>query len=204
MSPAERKAKGLPRVFSQETHDTIHEWFGNCPMIQPPHIRDTLAPNDANFQPSASQTQTQQEDDGESEPDTKDPMDYPPPENLHATDESSPPRSPRGASSTPTRSHAAKDRVRTPVSRPYSVLLAGITPQYINSSDTSAFGVARRPGNTCIKCRNITGHTVIAYATKATGAVMAQQMQDIADASRELERSKIEVQLKLFSEQMAY
>lgn len=29
-------------------------------------------------------------------------------------------------------------------------------------------------------------------------------MQEIADASRELERSKIEVQLKLFTEQMAY
>lgn len=50
----------------------------------------------------------------------------------------------------------------------------------------------------------MTGHTVMAEATKATGAAMAQQMQDIAEASRELERSKIEVQLKLFSEQMSY
>lgn len=33
---------------------------------------------------------------------------------------------------------------------------------------------------------------------------MAAQMQEIADASRELERSKIEVQLKLFTEQMEY
>jgi hypothetical protein len=33
---------------------------------------------------------------------------------------------------------------------------------------------------------------------------MATQMKDMAAASRDLERSKIEVQLKLFSEQMAY
>jgi hypothetical protein len=33
---------------------------------------------------------------------------------------------------------------------------------------------------------------------------MAMQMRDMAAASRELERSKIEVQLKLFSEQMEY
>jgi len=50
----------------------------------------------------------------------------------------------------------------------------------------------------------MSGHAVIVEATKATCAIMAQQMQDIADASRELKRSKIEVQLKLFSEQMAY
>jgi hypothetical protein len=33
---------------------------------------------------------------------------------------------------------------------------------------------------------------------------MASQMRDMAEASSELERSKIEVQLKLFTEQMAY
>ena len=62
----------------------------------------------------------------------------------------------------------------------------------------------RRPGNIGVKRKSVFGHVVIAEATKATGAVMAQQMQDIADASRDLERSKIEVQLKLFSEQMSY
>ena len=33
---------------------------------------------------------------------------------------------------------------------------------------------------------------------------MAQQMHDIAESSRALERSKIEVQLRLFTEQMSY
>ena len=59
-------------------------------------------------------------------------------------------------------------------------------------------------GNTGVKQKNMSGHNVIAEATKATGLVMAQHMQDIAESSRDLERSKIEVQLQLFSEQMAY
>ena len=52
--------------------------------------------------------------------------------------------------------------------------------------------------------KNLTAHNVIAEATKATGNVLAQHMQDITESSRELERSKIEVPLKLFSEQMEY
>jgi hypothetical protein len=50
----------------------------------------------------------------------------------------------------------------------------------------------------------MSGHNLIADATRASGDVMASQMLDMAEASCELERSKIEVQLKLFMEQMAY
>jgi hypothetical protein len=50
----------------------------------------------------------------------------------------------------------------------------------------------------------MSGHNIIAEATKASGEVMASQMRDMAESSRELERNKIEVQLKLFTEQMAY
>jgi hypothetical protein len=50
----------------------------------------------------------------------------------------------------------------------------------------------------------VTGHNVIVEATKASGEVMVTQMRDMAAASWDLERSKIEVQLKLFAEQMAY
>lgn len=52
--------------------------------------------------------------------------------------------------------------------------------------------------------KSLSGHTVIAEATKATGSIMAAQMEETANARRELERSKIEVQLKLFTEQMEY
>ena len=77
-------------------------------------------------------------------------------------------------------------------------------PQVISSSDTSKFTVKRRSGNTRVRRKNLTAHNVITEATKATKNVLAQHMQDTAESSRELERSKIEVQLKLFSEQMEY
>jgi hypothetical protein len=49
-------------------------------------------------------------------------------------------------------------------------------------------------------CRkSLSGHNVIIKATKANGEVMAMQMRDMASASQDLERSKIEVQFKLFS-----
>jgi hypothetical protein len=77
-------------------------------------------------------------------------------------------------------------------------------PFYISSTDTSDFSIKRRPSNTGVRRKSLSGHNVIAEATKASGDVMATQMRDMATASRELERSKIDVQLKLFSEQMEY
>ena len=123
---------------------------------------------------------------------------------MHATEDTTPPRSPRVPLSTHSRCTGPSEHVGTPQSRPYTGLPPGIAPHYISSSETSHFAVQRRPGNTCVTKKSVSGHVVIAEATKAIGAVMAQQMQDIADASRDLERSKIEVQLKLFSEKMSY
>ena len=45
---------------------------------------------------------------------------------------------------------------------------------------------------------------MIAKATKLSREVMATQLQEMTEVSRELEQNKIEVQLKLFTEQMAY
>ena len=202
LSCAERKAEGLPRVFAHDVYEAIHEWYGNRPMIQPPHVRDTLAPSDSNYRPTLSQAH--QEYEGGSEPDTEDLSDFPPPDPVHVTEDTTPPRSPRVPLSTHSRSTGPSEHVGTPQSRPYTGLPPGITPHYISSSETSHFAMQRRPGNTGVKRKSVSGHAVIAEATKATGAVMAQQMQDIVDASRDLERSKIGVQLKLFSEQMSY
>lgn len=201
MNPAERKAEGLPRVFAQDVYDSIHEWYGNRPMIQPPHVRDLLAPQDANYRAPLSTAQNDY--DGESEPETDDPSDFPP-DSTHCTEDSTPPRSPRMASSTPSRTAAPCEATVTPRSRLFGGVPAGITPHVISSSETSNSAAQRRLGNTGVRRKNVSGHSIVAEATKATGAVMAQQMQDIAEASRELERSKIEVQLKIFSEQMAY
>ncbi|KAG0565380.1 hypothetical protein KC19_8G185700 [Ceratodon purpureus] len=142
MNSAERKAEMLPRLFGQDVFDAIHEWFGNRPQIQPPHIRDLLSPTDSNYR------QPQQQRQQDEEPD-----------------------------SMPSLARTAS-----------AGLPPGIHPHVISSSDTSQYAVHKRPGNTTVRRKSLSGHT----------------MQEIADASRELERSKIEVQLKLFTEQMAY
>jgi hypothetical protein len=77
-------------------------------------------------------------------------------------------------------------------------------PVYISSNDALEFNSRQRPGNTGVRRKSLSSHNIIADATKENGEVMAMQMRDMAAASRELERSKIEVQLKLFSKQIEY
>jgi hypothetical protein len=55
-----------------------------------------------------------------------------------------------------------------------------------------------------VKRKNLSTHHVIAEAAKSSGEFLAQQMKAMADASHELERRNIDVQLKLFAEQMEY
>ena len=188
--------------FSQEVFETINEWYGNRPQIQPPHVLDLLAPTDNNYIGYDNQTSEGEED--PSEPDTEDPMDFPVHRTIEGAADVTPPRSPQMASSTPSRGPVPSKFTTTLDSRPRPGLPLGITPQVISSSDTSSFSLKRRPGNTGVRRKSISGHTLVADATKATGALMTEQMKDIAECSRDLERSKIEVQLKLFSEQMEY
>lgn len=49
LSLDDRKSEGLPKQFPEEFFCAIHEWYGNRPQINPPHVRDCLAPNDANY-----------------------------------------------------------------------------------------------------------------------------------------------------------
>ena len=88
--------------------------------------------------------------------------------------------------------------------RPRSRLPVEVTPFVLSTSDTSEFCNKRRPGNTGVHRKNVSGHNVIFEATRASSEVMASQMHHIAKSSCELECNKIEVQLKLFTEQMAY
>ena len=203
LSPLQRQEEGLPKQFSQEIFGAIDDWFGSRAQIQPPHVRDLLAPNDDNYQPQEPEHETAE--DGNSEGESEDPMDVVAAEAVDTTEGNTPPRSPLTSSSTP----AAAMRPSLSTGTPLSALRRppvppGITPHIISSSDTSSYSLGRRPGNTAVRRRSASGHTVIAEATKATGAVMAKQMQDIAESSRALERSKIDVQLQLFTEQMAY
>lgn len=72
---ADRKAKGLLRQFSQEVFDAIHEWYGNRPHIQLPHVRDLLATNEVNYR-MPQHAQQHNADDGDNEPETKDHWTY--------------------------------------------------------------------------------------------------------------------------------
>ncbi|KAG0594510.1 hypothetical protein M758_UG083900 [Ceratodon purpureus] len=202
LSSAERKAEGLPRMFAKEFYDAIHEWYSNRPQIQPPHVRDLLAPNDSNYHPQAQQHQQEGEED--SDADQEEAYDNPVQEAFESTDASSQPRSPQRSSSTAAQEGRSPATGGSPGTRPFTGVPPGVTPHVLSSSDNTHFSGHRRPGNTAVRRKNLSGHSVIAEATKATGAAMASQMLEIADASRELERSKIEVQLKLFTEQMAY
>ena len=80
-------------MFAHDVYEAIHEWYRNRSMIQPPHVRDTLAPSNGNYRPAF--LQTQQEYKGGSEPDTENPTDFPPPDIVHATKDTTPLRSPR-------------------------------------------------------------------------------------------------------------
>jgi hypothetical protein len=77
-------------------------------------------------------------------------------------------------------------------------------PFFISSTNDSDFSSKRRPGNTAMRRKSLSSHNILAEATKASGEVMAMQMREMAAASRDLERSKIDIQLKLFLEQMEY
>lgn len=203
LTAADRRSEGLPRQFGQDVFDAIHEWYGNRPQMQPPHVRDTLAPNDSNYRWPQPDTQINAEE-ADIEPDMEDPLELSQQEAFDTTEGSSPPRSPRRTPTTPTAIPAFTDTTASPSSRPSTRLPPGVTPHVISSSDTSQYAVNRRHGNTGVRRKSLSGHTVIAEATKASGALMAAKMEDIANASRDLERSKIEVQLKLFTEQMEY
>jgi hypothetical protein len=69
----EHTSEGLPKTFSRELYDQIHEWFGQRPQIQPPHIRDLLSPNDGNHPGVHALQESDNEGSGESQPETKNP-----------------------------------------------------------------------------------------------------------------------------------
>jgi len=49
MTATDRKSEGLPRSFAKDLFYSIHEWFGSHPSMQPPHTRDLLSREDANY-----------------------------------------------------------------------------------------------------------------------------------------------------------
>jgi len=181
LSTDEKRAESLPKQFPQEIFYAIHEWFRNRPQIHPPHVRDTLAPTDSNYQVQGSQVQHNEED--QSDPETEDPMDMGLAEPVEDIGDSTPPPSSHPASLTPSHLAYPSTSAGTHMLRPFQGVPTGLTPQVINPSDTSPFQLRRRPGNTAVKRKAQSGPAMLAEATK----VMTKHIQDIAESSRDLE-----------------
>ena len=164
----------MPKLFPQDVYHAIDDWYGNRPQIQPPHVRDLLAPNDDNYRPHEVQQQVANDDTNDQ--DIEDPMDFAAAEETarESTEQTSPPRSPLTSSSTPGPAVRPSLSTGTPLPRRRSAIPPGISPQVISSSDTASYSLGRRPGNTTVKRKIISGHTIIAEATKTSGALMAK------------------------------
>ena len=94
--------------------------------------------------------------------------------------------------------------VALPTHPPKFVLPAGVTAHVISSFDIVDVGIPGRPSSIAVRHKSMSGHSIMAEATRATGNVMAGEMRVVAEVGRELERSKIQVQLNLFDKQMEF
>jgi hypothetical protein len=48
LSTSKHITEGLPRSFSRDLYEKIHEWYGSRLQIQPPHTRDLFVPHIGN------------------------------------------------------------------------------------------------------------------------------------------------------------
>lgn len=203
LTSAEKKREGLPKSFPQDLFFSIHEWFGKRPTMLPPHTRDLLSQDDGNYR---SQPLPKDADDEVqvSEQEGEDPMDIATPVEASLPSRSTTPMEQQVETSDTASVPSKPIKLGARTGRQRPPLPAGVTPHVISSTDTSEVNPRRQLGNTAVKRKSLSGHTLIAEATRATGDVMAGQMKEMVEASRDLERSKIDVQLKLFSENMQY
>ena len=171
--------------------------------MQPPHTRDLLSHDDGNHDSCKAPSMLYEEVE-DTDPQSEDPIDIA--EEVEGTENRSaqtpPPQLRQSQSTTSGAAKIVKNVTRNAQQQPSLPL--GVIEHVISSSDTSDCNVGRRVGNTAVCQKSLSGHSLIAEATRASGDIMAGQMREMAKASRDLEQSKIEVQLKLFSEQMEY
>ena len=210
--PHELISKKLPKAFCKDIYVKIHDWFGRRLQIQPLHVRDLLYPHDAVFQ-------CEDLDSGEEDMEVVD---------LGVNDANI-----EGVDVTLNIERVRKvDEVRDPFHqspiRPAPLYsgsrqapntlgglgasngtpLHGVTPTLRGStvllSDSSYTVNKRKLGNTAIRRKASGGASALVEVAKASGEAIATQMKEMASVTKETESNKLEVQLRLFSEQMAY
>ena len=146
LSASEQQSEGLPRHFSEEFYRAINDWYGSRPQINPPHVRDIMAPNDANYRPHEGEPHSGDQDHNDSE----DAMDFEGTDGTEGTGGNTPPQSPHFTSLSPCRAPAPSSTTSTPNLRPPIGMATSLTPQapqVISSSDTSEFTFKHRSGN---------------------------------------------------------
>lgn len=202
MGKDEKKAEGLPRSYPEDVFNCIHEWFSSRPSIRPPHTRDLLAADDGNYV-SATGGSEAPNDEYDFCDDSGDGG-----AGFTGTEDSDSTRSRQPCSdnfATAAGGSLSMSSPRaTPARPPRAPLPFGVVPILISSSDTTSEGSSQRPGNTGVRRKALSGHSLLAEATRATGTEMTNQMREIAESTRDMERAKIDVQFKLFTEQMQY
>jgi hypothetical protein len=210
LTPNELTIEKLPRAFPKEIYIRLHDWFGRRPQIQPPHLRDLLNPHDEVFQRegfdnvddnvdvvdlSANETNVEGVDctpnTNHVHPTDCDPLDGSPSTMVPPPSLSQQRLNPLGGIGTP--NGTPLYRV-TPPLRGSTVLL----------SDSSHSIAKRKIANTAIRRKTSGGVTALVEVAKASGEAIATQMAGMATMTKEAEANKLEVQLKLFSEQMTY
>jgi hypothetical protein len=196
----EHVQEGLPKSFFNELFDRIDEWFGGRPQMQPSHIRDLMNPRDKNFDGNKDLSEDNVEvvgDTGEEDSINPD-LDYMP---------CTQPRMNAGCGKGMSLSVGMAKG--SPLPHCPTVHLSGgsesavppkPSPILLSSSESGSYNMKRRLGNTRIRRRT----SALADATKAIGDVMVAQMKEMVGATRETEHNRLEVQLRLFSENMQY
>jgi hypothetical protein len=202
----EHVQEGLPKSFSKELYERIHEWFGKRPQIQPPHVRDLLNPRDNNFVPNEETC----DDDVEV---IEDNVGKAPLLSMQGSDSTTPPPDSVGAhsglgkgiaatvASELAAAHHHRGSPYPPCPQPF---LPRVSLVILSSSESGGSSGRRPPGSTGVRRHTLSGHVALAEATKAIGDSMVAQMQELVGANRESERNRLEVQLKLFAEKMQY
>ena len=184
----------MPKAFRKEIYVRIHEWFGRRPQIQPPHVRDLLNPHDEVF-PRGDYDSVK--------------------EDVDVVDLNTNETNIEGLDGTPNFDHVKRviDGRDPPivlggVGTSNDTPLNGVTPILRGStvllSDSSHSISKRRIGNTAIRRKSSEGGSALLEVAKASGEATTTQMREMASVTKETESNKLEVQLRLFSEQMAY
>ena len=192
----------------------LHEWFGRRPQIQPPHVRDLLNPHDEVFQRGDDGVEDDVEvvdlsvNEGgmegfEGVDHVKNPVDGgDPPTDCNPLD-----GFPFRTVPPPSLSRQVPNPLGG-ISVPNGAPLYGGTPPLRGStvilSDSSHSITKRKIASTAIRRKTSVGVSALVEVAKASGEAIATEMKEMASVTKETESNKLEVQLRLFSEQMAY